>query len=81
MKTTRGRLTPTAGLMSNSTPTVPRYEVINVRPKHKAKQLLDELVGLMDEETGVRPSTGDALAKAIKEAIILRKQRAKSRGQ
>ncbi len=57
----------------------PRYEVINVRPKHNAKELIVHLADLMDDETGIRPSTGDALSQALREAINVREHRAKLR--
>jgi len=54
----------------------PRYDVVNVRPKHEVKPLIERLAQLMDAETSVRPSTGDALVQALREAITVREQRA-----
>lgn len=59
----------------------PRYHVVNVRPKHQVKELIDELMDLMDEETKVRPSSGDALSQALREAIAVRKERARLRSE
>ena len=57
----------------------PRYEVMNGRPKHNAKELIEHPVEVIDDVTQVRPATSDAVTQDLREAIKVREHRAKLR--
>lgn len=46
-----------------------RYDTISVRAEHEIRASVEKLVNLIQKETGMRVSTGDAVNVAVIEAI------------